>query len=57
MTHWENIMLPIPAWLNGWVAGIPKTFPEINQKMALVIDLARLSVKNGGGPFGAAVFH
>ncbi|MBL0010575.1 MAG: nucleoside deaminase [Nitrosomonas sp.] len=57
MKHWSNITLPIPKWLNTWSAGIPQTFPEMNQRMFLVIDLARLSIKNGGGPFGAAVFN
>lgn len=56
MKHWTDIKLPIPEWLNTWVAGIPGTFPDVNQRMALVIDLARISIKNGGGPFGAAIF-
>lgn len=57
MNHWINIKLPIPEWLNTWAAGIPETFPDVNQRMSLVIDLARMSIKNGGGPFGAAVFN
>lgn len=57
MNHWSNIKLPIPKWLNTWVARIPETFPDVNQRMSLVIDLARMSLKNGGGPFGAAVFN
>jgi len=57
MKHWTNITLTIPEWLDTWAAGIPETFPEMNQRMALVIDLARTNVKYGGGPFGAAVFN
>lgn len=57
MKHWTNITLPIPEWLNTWAAGTMETFPEMNQRMALVIDLAHVSVKTGGGPFGAAVFN
>jgi len=56
MKHWTDITLPVPEWLNTWAAGIPETFPEMNQRMALVINLARCSVEAGGGPFGAAVF-
>jgi len=57
MKHWTDIKLTIPEWLNTWAAGIPQTFPEINQRMALAIDLARINVQYGGGPFGAAVFN
>jgi tRNA(Arg) A34 adenosine deaminase TadA len=57
MNHWTDIKLPIPEWLKTWANGIPETFPEVNQRMSLVIDLARMSIKNGGGPFGAAVFN
>lgn len=57
MNHWTDIKLPTPEWLNAWAAGIPETFPDVSQRMALVIDLARMSIKNGGGPFGAAVFN
>lgn len=57
MNHWTDIKLPIPEWLNIWSVGVPEAFPEMNQRMALVIDLARMSIKNGGGPFGAAVFN
>lgn len=56
MKHWIDIKLPIPEWLNTWSTGIPQTFPEMNQRMSLVIDLARTNVQQGGGPFAAAVF-
>lgn len=57
MNHWADIKLPIPNWLNTWADGIPDTFLDVNQRMSLVIDLARMSIRNGGGPFGAAVFN
>lgn len=57
MKRWNDIKLKIPEWLDIWADGIPRSFPEINQRMALVIDLARTSVQYGGGPFGAAVFN
>jgi tRNA(Arg) A34 adenosine deaminase TadA len=56
MKYWSNITLPIPKWFKTWVIDISKPFPEMDQRMSLVIDLAGISVKNGGGPFGAAVF-
>lgn len=57
MNYWKDIKLPIPEWLNAWADGIPDTFLDVNQRMAQVVDLARMSIKNGGGPFGAAVFN
>ncbi|QOJ23529.1 MAG: nucleoside deaminase [Gammaproteobacteria bacterium] len=56
MKHWKDIVLPIPEWLNRWAAGIPQIFPDANQRMTMVIDLARINVQHGGGPFAAAVF-
>ena len=57
MKHWTDIKLPIPNWINTWTTGIQETFPEVEQRMALTIDLARINLKYGGGPFGAAVFN
>lgn len=57
MKGWQDIVLPIPNWLNTWAAEIPSTLPETNQRMAAVIDLARANVQHGGGPFAAAVFE
>ena len=54
---WTDIKLPVPEWINIWAEGIQQSFPEVNQRMALVIDLARTNLKYGGGPFGAAVFN
>lgn len=56
MKHWKNIVLHIPEWLNTWAAEIPAALPEMGQRMAAVIDLARINVQRGGGPFAAAVF-
>lgn len=57
MKKWTNILLPIPDWLNIWVANKPAHFPTIDQRMALIIDLAKINVQQGGGPFAAAVFE
>ncbi|MBS0587178.1 MAG: nucleoside deaminase [Proteobacteria bacterium] len=56
MKRWQDIVLPIPDWLNTWAAEISPTLPEVDQRMAAVIDLARINVQHGGGPFAAAVF-
>lgn len=57
MKYWRDITLPIPEWFKTWAVDISKPFPEVEQRMSLVIDLAGISIKNGGGPFGAAVFN
>lgn len=54
---WTDIKLPVPEWINFWAQDIQQIFPDVNQRMALVIDLARTNLKYGGGPFGAAVFN
>ena len=54
---WTDIKLPVPEWINVWAEGIQQPFPDVNQRMALVIDLARKNLKYGGGPFAAAVFN
>ena len=56
MKRWQDIVLPVPDWLNTWAAEIPPALPEVDQRMVAVIDLARINVQRGGGPFAAAVF-
>lgn len=55
--NWTDIQLPVPQWINTWADGIQQAFPDINQRMALVLDMARKNIKYGGGPFAAAVFN
>lgn len=55
--NWPDIKLPVPKWINTWTEGTQETFPDNNQRMALVIDLARQNLAHGGGPFAAAVFN
>lgn len=45
-----------PDWLNDFLFGSPATFPEVEDRMRFVINLSRLNIRHGGGPFGAAVF-
>jgi len=52
-----EIRLSVPDWLNTWTEGVQKNFPDVNQRMTLVIELARINLTYGGGPFGAAVFN
>ncbi len=54
---WRDITLTVPGWINNWSESIQGTVPDTNQRMALVIDLARTNLTYGGGPFAAAVFN
>ena len=56
MKYWQDIVLPIPNWLNDWAKNNPRSIPDFHLRMATVIDLARINVQRGGGPFAAAVF-
>jgi len=52
-----NIVLHLPDWLPGVLPTAETIYPSREQRMELVIDLARRNVEYGtGGPFAAAVF-
>lgn len=51
----SSLVLTLPGWIDDVVASFsPPVTSE--QRMELVIGLARENVQRGGGPFGAAVF-
>jgi tRNA(Arg) A34 adenosine deaminase TadA len=46
----------LPGWFQGHLPA-SLTIPAIEDRMAFVINLARLNIRNGtGGPFGSAIF-
>ena len=48
--------LSLPAWITG--ISRERVFPDDRDKIKLAIQLSRENVlREGGGPFGAAVFH
>ncbi len=51
------VSLELPAWVNGVFSGRNSDFRTSEQKMSLVIHLAKENSKRGGGPFGAAIFE
>ena len=52
-----SFTLQLPEWLTEYLTKIPTTFPTVDQRMTLMIELARLNVQFGtGGPFAAGVF-
>jgi tRNA(Arg) A34 adenosine deaminase TadA len=57
-THPNDFLLSLPAWTAGHLAALPECLPGPGQRMALVLDLARLNFqRDTGGPFAAAVFE
>ncbi len=50
-------ILQLPEWLTEYLTKTPTTFPTVDQRMTLMIELARLNVQyRTGGPFAAGVF-
>jgi len=58
MTHLLDFHLPMPDWTAGHLARLPAEMPSAEQRMALILDLARLNFQHDtGGPFAAGVFE
>lgn len=55
--NWHDIKLSVSDWINIWAGGVQDVAPDAYQRMAFVINLARTNLKNGGGPFAAAIFN
>lgn len=53
----HDIQIALPQWIVPFLHGRPSSFPDDEQRMALVLELVREHVRaETGGPFGAAVF-
>ncbi|HSO17897.1 MAG TPA: nucleoside deaminase [Desulfosarcina sp.] len=53
-----TVELSLPAWMDAVLSDRHPTYPEMADRMALVIELARRNVDAAtGGPFGAAIFE
>lgn len=52
-----SLELRLPPWVPDFLAASPAVFPARDERVALVLDLAREHVERGtGGPFAAAVY-
>ncbi|AEA33083.1 nucleoside deaminase [Hippea maritima] len=51
----QTIKINLPNWLTDRCK-LNQIFKEDKEKMLFAIELAKLSIRNGGGPFGAAIF-
>ena len=53
----SNIIIAVPGWLRAVEAAQAGTFPSVEARVALAVELAQRNIDEGtGGPFGAAVF-
>jgi tRNA(Arg) A34 adenosine deaminase TadA len=51
-----SVQLSLPPWVDAFLEPQPEVLSAVEDRMRLVIDLARENIRHGGGPFGAAVF-
>jgi len=53
----SGFKIDIPGWVADFVGQSPEAFPTMEERMRLVVALARQNVeRQSGGPFGAGVF-
>jgi tRNA(Arg) A34 adenosine deaminase TadA len=53
-----KLVLALPEWVGSFLEKQDSVFKDIEDRMRLAIELARLNVKNEtGGPFGAGIFE
>ena len=58
MAHPLDFHLSMPDWTSGHLSGLPAVLPSPEQRMELILDLARLNFQHDtGGPFAAGVFE
>jgi tRNA(Arg) A34 adenosine deaminase TadA len=56
--HPSEITLKLPSWLDEYLPSCGSVFATVQERMQLVIELARLNVTHQtGGPFGAGIFE
>lgn len=55
--RFPSLYLQLPEWLDSFLSNRPDVYPSAEERMNLVLELARTNVEKGtGGPFAAAVF-
>jgi len=53
-----ELVLRLPGWVENFLAKEPEVFEELEKRMRLVVELARLNVEHkSGGPFAAGIFE
>lgn len=53
-----KVVLELPGWIEGALADSGQVYPGVEERMRLIIKLARLNIEHEtGGPFGAGIFE
>jgi len=56
--RYPEVTLRLPGWVDKVVPDPARIYPTVEDRMGVVIDLARRNIRRGtGGPFAAAVFE
>lgn len=54
---YPHFVLSLPSWIDRFLREPERTYPSIEERMRLVVQLSRLNFEEGtGGPFGAGIF-
>ncbi|HSB73155.1 MAG TPA: nucleoside deaminase [Candidatus Methylomirabilis sp.] len=55
--RYPEVVLRLPAWVEEFLRDRDRVYPTVEDRMRLVIELARMNVTQGtGGPFAAGIF-
>ena len=53
-----KVVLELPGWIEHAMADSQQVYPTVEERMQLVVKLARLNIEHEtGGPFGAGIFE
>ena len=54
--NYPTFTLSLPDYIDSATGDSQAVYPQLEDHMNLVIELARINIEHGGGPFGAGVF-
>ena len=55
--RFPSVTLRLPDWVGGLILDPDRTYPNVEDRMRLAVELSREGSRRGsGGPFGAAIF-
>ena len=53
---YPRVTLTLPDWIHEEIPEPHPDYPTLDSRMELAIRLAERNIREGGGPFGAAIF-
>ena len=52
-----ELVLTLPGWVQDYIQRNNRVFSGDDEKMHIAVELSRINIAHGGGPFGAAIFN